>query len=979
MRRAAPLIALVLVLAVIVVVVVASVGGGSGGYRVEALFDNAGFAVPGEQVRIAGAPVGTISALSVTKQNLAAVTLSISNRDFVPFYANATCTIRPQSLIAERYVDCAPGTSSQRRLRRITSGYGQGSYLLPVTQTSSPIDPDIVQDVSQESVRESLSVILNELGTGLAGRGSDLNAVILRADPALAQTERVFNLLASQNKVLAKLATDSDTVLAPLAKTRSSLADFVVQANKTATASAAERTQLASSIRLLPSFLKQLKPLMADLGQLADQGTPVVKDAGSSAAALDTEFKTLVPFADRARTAIVHLGNAAQQSESSLDHSQGLAAQFRSVGNSAEPSSQSLHKLLSSLDSSGGFTQLMSLLFYGTGATNGYNADGHYIRLSPVVGSCTAYARAPIPGCSANFSGASATQASSAAVAVARKAVRQVLGHGGGKSKSGGSKSGGSKSGEARKRGARTDGLEVGQAGRQLAGRQAAAPRHLDERRFVRWQRRWGPRRTAELPDRERFAMIRRRGTSPFSNPVLIGALAVLVMVVAVVLAFQANNGLPYVPRYTLHIEASNAEELVHGAEVHMGGALIGNVTQVTAARDGRGQPIAVIDAELDKSVEPLPVDTHFAIRMKSSIGDKYLEVTLGHSRRTWRNGATVPLGHTSSTVDLDQVLDMYTPSTQNGVADTTLGFGQALAGRGQGLNQAIGAFVPLVSSLTPVMRNLASQRTNLKGFLGGLGAFVGALAPVSRQQAELYAGLDTTFKALAGVAKPYLQDWIEQTPPTFQAVVSDGPAIGSFAKDTGQLFADLKPGFATLPKSTPQLAAALEAGVKTLPGTARFDRQTVGLARALEQFGVDSTVKAGLARLALATGSLTKPLQFLAPAQTSCNYVTLFLRNLASSLSDNIGTGTVLRFVLVAIDNDIAGGEAAPSSTPYTSTSLAGGNKHGPLHFDPYPNTDSPGEVAECSAGKEPYSPSQAVIGNPTKNVGAATEKTKR
>jgi ABC-type transporter Mla subunit MlaD len=436
MRRVAALIAMAVVVAVIVVALVTSVGSSSGGYRVEALFDDAGFAVPGEQVRIAGAPVGSISALSVTKKNLAAVTVTISNRDFVPFYSNATCTIRPQSLIAERYVDCTPGSSSQGRLRRITSGYGKGSYLLPVTQTSSPIDPDIVQDVSQDSVRESLSVILNELGTGLAARGSDLNKVILRADPGLQQTERVFNLLASENKVLAKLATDSDTVLAPLAKTRSSLADFVVQANRTATASAAEHTQLAASIRLLPPFLKELKPLMADLGTLASQGTPVVKDAGSSAAALDAEFKTLVPFASRAKTAITNLGNAAQQSQSSLIDSQGLAQQLEKVGSSAEPTAESLQKLLTSLNSTGGIAQLMSLLFYGVGATNGYNADGHYIRLAPVVGSCTAYARTAIAGCSANFSGASATSASSASAVIARKAVDEVVGKQSGSSKS---------------------------------------------------------------------------------------------------------------------------------------------------------------------------------------------------------------------------------------------------------------------------------------------------------------------------------------------------------------------------------------------------------------------------------------------------------------------------------------------------------------------------------------------------------------
>ena len=369
--------------------------GGSSGYRVEALFDNAGFAVPGEEVRIAGAPVGTISALSVTKQNLAAVTLSIANRDFTPWYANATCTIRPQSLIAERYVDCDPGSSSHRALRRITSGYGKGSYLLPVSRTSSPIDPDIVQDISQDSVRESLSVILNELGTGLAARGSDLNAVILRADPALAQTERVFNLLDSQNRVLAKLATDSDKVLAPLAKSRSSLSDFVVQANTTATASAAESSRMLT--------VDQAAAALPQGAQAADgrprpAGEP--GHAGGQGRGLERR---------RARHRIQDAGPVRQGGQDGADqprqrraavrelagrpHS-ALADQLRSRRHHLRAVVAGADKLLSSLNSSGGIQQLMSLLFYGVDATNGYNADGHYVRVAPVVGPCTAYARA---------------------------------------------------------------------------------------------------------------------------------------------------------------------------------------------------------------------------------------------------------------------------------------------------------------------------------------------------------------------------------------------------------------------------------------------------------------------------------------------------------------------------------------------------------------------------------------------------------
>ena len=424
MRRALRLIALT----VSVAATIAGCGGSGGGdYSVRALFDDAGFAVAGEQVRIAGAPVGTISSLSVTRDNLAAVTLSITNREFTPWYANATCTIRPQSLIAERYVDCNPGTSSAAPLRRIRIGPGAGSYLLPVVRTSSPIDPDLVQNISQEPVRQALSVILNELGTGLAARGSDLNAVIRRADPALASTNQVFRILASQNQVLAGLAGDADTVLAPLARVRRSLADFVVKANTTATATAERSTELSNSIRLLPPFLEQLKPLMADLGQLADQGTPLMATLSQSATPVTGELADLAPFATSARTALLELAGAAQSSRQDLVDTVPLTRRLQQLGDTAVTPADTLAKLTASLDSTGAIEQLMSVLFYGVGATNGFDSAGHYVRTAAIFGSCTAYARTPVLGCSANFgSGATAARASVARATTERIAAQAV-------------------------------------------------------------------------------------------------------------------------------------------------------------------------------------------------------------------------------------------------------------------------------------------------------------------------------------------------------------------------------------------------------------------------------------------------------------------------------------------------------------------------------------------------------------------------
>ncbi len=373
-------------------------------YSVRAIFDDASLTVGGEDVRIAGADVGSIQSLAVTADKRAAVTLSINDSDFTPFRTNATCALRPQSLIGEEYVDCNPGTSSAPPLPRIANGPGAGSYLLPVTQTSSPIDSDIVQDISTQPVRESLSLIIDEFGTGLAARGSDLNEVIHRANPALGDTDRVIQILARQNRQLAELSTNSETVLAPLARERRQLADFIAQANTTSVASAQRAAAISKTFELFPTYLRQLRPLMADLGSLADQGTPLMESLSQSANALGRQFANLTPFAAKARTALIQLGAAAQESQPALLQSLPLAERLRRLGASGQPAATLLDRLTASLDNTGGIEQLMSLLFSGAVASNGFNSLGHYLRAEPLVSSCTNYATSTVPGCSSNFS-----------------------------------------------------------------------------------------------------------------------------------------------------------------------------------------------------------------------------------------------------------------------------------------------------------------------------------------------------------------------------------------------------------------------------------------------------------------------------------------------------------------------------------------------------------------------------------------------
>ncbi len=389
--------------------------GGGAGYEVRAIFDNAGFIVPGEDVKVAGAKVGDIESLDVTKGKKAAVVLRIDDARFTPFKADAKCTVRPQSLIGERFVECEPGSSSAPALDRISEGDGKGQHSLPLSNTSSPVDLDVVNNTLRLPYRERLAIILNELGTGLAGRGKDLNTVIHRANPALRETDQVLRILARQNHVLAKLAEDSDTVLSPLARERQRVSNFIVQSNATAQATAERRSDIRGSVQRLPRFLTELRGLMRELEGFTDQATPVTRDLGDAAPGLNRFIRQLGPFSTAARPAVRSLGKALVAGRPALLRTHPLIKRLVRISRVARPLSVNLDRVTSSLDRTGGINRIMDYLFFQMTAVNGYDSLGHYLRAALIANSCSVYATIPTPGCDANFLKSSGSSAPSLA------------------------------------------------------------------------------------------------------------------------------------------------------------------------------------------------------------------------------------------------------------------------------------------------------------------------------------------------------------------------------------------------------------------------------------------------------------------------------------------------------------------------------------------------------------------------------------
>jgi ABC-type transporter Mla subunit MlaD len=420
------LLAIAVALVAAGVVVVLGTGAGDDGkdhYKVRAIFTNAFTVIPGEDVKISGVKVGKITDLEVTPDNKAAVVLDITEPGFQDFRKDATCTIRPQSLIGERFVECTPtqpkaeGEAPAPKLDKIDSGDGEGQYLLPDSQTKKPVDIDLVTNIMRLPYRQRLSIIVNELGTGLAANGDELRKAVRDANPALEQTDKVLAILAEQNKVLADLARNGDAVLRPLARDRAQVADFIDKANTTAQASAERRTDIERNIQKFPAFLRQLKPTMQQLGGLADQMTPVLTDLGLAAPDINRFIKELGPFSQAGTPALTSLGDAADVGDQALIKSKPIVSDLRDFAGQAKPLTKNLNLLLSSLQDTGGIERLMDFLYFQAAATNGYDSLGHYLRAVLVITTCSTYwtKRDPQTGCSSKWPPAS--QATSARAA----------------------------------------------------------------------------------------------------------------------------------------------------------------------------------------------------------------------------------------------------------------------------------------------------------------------------------------------------------------------------------------------------------------------------------------------------------------------------------------------------------------------------------------------------------------------------------
>jgi virulence factor Mce-like protein len=383
-------------------------------YKIQ--FDNSFGLTEGGDFKVGGVKAGQTTKFDVDNsaaRPVATVTAELNEPGFDDLRKDARCRIRPQSLIGEYYVDCQPGTSPVK----IPEG-----GTVPVTQTESNVPTDLLNNVLRRPYRERLRLIIAELGTGLAGRPQDLQAVLKRAHPGLRETSRVLRILGDQNKIIQDFIVNSDTVVGELEAKKRDVARWVTEAADTADISASRRTDIAASFHRLPTFLDELKRTMVPLGKLADEQRPLLIDLRRSAPDLREFFTRLGPFSEASRPSFRTLGDASVIGRKAFIDSKDEIVELRRLAEDAPGLAKPLRQFLQTIDdrkrsaevdpraeesappapdktaySKGqGFTGMESLLnyvYWQTLAINPFDKVSHFLRIVVIHTDCSPFWR----------------------------------------------------------------------------------------------------------------------------------------------------------------------------------------------------------------------------------------------------------------------------------------------------------------------------------------------------------------------------------------------------------------------------------------------------------------------------------------------------------------------------------------------------------------------------------------------------------
>ncbi|MEA2312691.1 MAG: phospholipid/cholesterol/gamma-HCH transport system substrate-binding protein [Solirubrobacteraceae bacterium] len=295
--------------AVVVAAVLAGLlllGGGAGGYSVKADFQNASQLVKGNLVQVGGQPVGKVTAIDLTPDGQAQVSMSIDS-DYAPLRVGTQAVVRQASLsgIASRYVDLRlPGQAAEK----IPDG-----GTIAQDSTTSAVDLDQLFNTIDSKTQKDLQKVFKGSAKQYLGKGAEMNAGLLYLNPALASSSRIFQELNRDTPLLERFIVANSKLVTDLADRHADLAGLVDHLATTTTAIGSQQASLAQAIGELPPFMRRANTTFLNLRATLDDLDPLVNDSKPVAKKLRPFLEDLRPFARDARPTISDLADVLKQ------------------------------------------------------------------------------------------------------------------------------------------------------------------------------------------------------------------------------------------------------------------------------------------------------------------------------------------------------------------------------------------------------------------------------------------------------------------------------------------------------------------------------------------------------------------------------------------------------------------------------------------------------------------------------------------
>jgi ABC-type transporter Mla subunit MlaD len=454
---------------------------------------------------------------------------------------------------------------------------------------------------------------------------------------------------------------------------------------------------------------------------------------------------------------------------------------------------------------------------------------------------------------------------------------------------------------------------------------------------------------------------MRRGRGSVIANPVLVGAVTLLVVNVATVLAWFANRGLPFVPTQEVRIELPNGANLLPGNEVREGGFRIGIVSDMEAVALRGGSVGAVATLKIDADQKNVPVDSRVVVRPRSVLGLKYVELHRGSSRTILREGDTLPASRASIPVELDEFQNMFDEYTRVGIQRNLGGFGVAFASRGASLNRAISEAPRFLRHLEPVMTVLAAKDTQIGRFFSELEDFTSTVAPVADRYSHGFTAAADTFEAWSRYPEK-LGSTIEKSAPTMDVGIRSLRVQRPFLEALRDTSAALEGAARELPATLPRITPALKAGIPVLKRSPEVNDELRDTFESLDGLMRDPATGVAFRGLADTTAFLNPAVRFLGPYITVCNYFNYSFTHVAEHLTEPDPTGGAQRTLLNQAGQQLDGqhpGVRTGVSTlgaPYPANGGTGSGAKQFLHSNNYSAAVSRDGEADCESGQRGY-----------------------